>query len=102
MTNVTLDEMLGFISLKVFCAEDAHRNLALRVLARDMVLQANLYTTELCRKAAKHTKYFGPAGGLATTTCNGGFASCGCRLRHTWHYGQSPTKHGRPYRQAFS
>ena len=60
--DVTLDELLGFISMKVFCPDDPHQNLALRALAGDIVYQANLYATRLSRKTKRYSKHFGPAG----------------------------------------
>jgi hypothetical protein len=62
MAEVSLDELMRFISMKVFCPDDPHRNLALRWLAGDIVYQTNLNTTTLARKAKRYTKPFGPAG----------------------------------------
>lgn len=61
MADVSLDELLGFISMKVFCPGNPKRNLALRSLAGTMVYEKNEYTHPVCRKAKKYTKPFGPA-----------------------------------------
>lgn len=62
MNEVSCDELMGYISMKVFCADHPHRNLALRALAGNIVYHANLDTSKVSRKAYKNTKYFGPAG----------------------------------------
>lgn len=62
MAQVSFDELMGFISMKVLCPDNPRRNLALRWLAGNIVYQTNLYTTTLSRKAKRYTKDFGPAG----------------------------------------
>jgi hypothetical protein len=58
MAEVSYDELMGFISIKVFCPEDPHRNLALRWLAGNIV-----YTNEqVGSRKRRYTKLFGPAG----------------------------------------
>ncbi len=78
MAEVSFDELMGYISMKVFCAENPRRNLALRALAGNIVHNANRYTTKLNRKPHKNTQLFGPAGELQI----GGR----CQLQLDWAY----------------